>query len=60
MDQDIRFVRSSMAFRASLRDDRRWRRHGVNQHVLDYFGKSLDEPKQWTASDAVLPTIFLV
>jgi PAS domain S-box-containing protein len=25
----------------------------VNQHVLDYFGKSLEELKQWTGSDAV-------
>jgi PAS domain S-box-containing protein len=27
----------------------------VNQHVLDYFGKSFEELKQWTASDAVHP-----
>jgi PAS domain S-box-containing protein len=27
----------------------------VNQHVLQYFGKSLDELKGWTASDAVHP-----
>jgi PAS domain S-box-containing protein len=27
----------------------------VNQQVLDYFGKSLDELKQWTATDVVHP-----
>jgi len=27
----------------------------VNQQVLDYFGKSLDELKRWTATDAVHP-----
>src|SRR5262245_46409000 len=27
----------------------------VNRHVLDYFGKSLDELKQWAATDAVHP-----
>jgi PAS domain S-box-containing protein len=27
----------------------------VNQHVLDYFGKSLDELKQWAGGDVVHP-----
>jgi PAS domain-containing protein len=27
----------------------------VNRQVLDYFGKSLDELKEWTATDAVHP-----